>query len=203
MTMLRMTVAMLLAATAAVSAPAALACQITRTAWGLKLIDCNLSDFYKGRYDVVLEVTPNRPTLRLPNLQVSDIDGTLIGGVVQIDVEVENSGTLNVSSAFDVAVIGAVTNPLNAGAQVSTTPFAPASIAGLAFGASTARVVGSIALPNRKQDWDVCAVASVDPAVMGGSAWGSIFESNEMDNVRNRCCRVYGPNPNTNGPRAC
>lgn len=203
MSIARIAAALVLTAWAAASAPAAQACQITRTNWGLRLIDCNLSDFFKN-YDVELSAIPPNPPLRMPNLQVSDIDGTLLGGtIVQIDVEVENSGTLNNTRAFDVAVVASVTNPLNGGASVSSTALPPVSIMGLALGATTAVVVGNVSVPNRKQDWDVCALAVVDPPAMGGSAWGNVFESNETDNTRNRCCRVYGPTPNGNGPRAC
>jgi hypothetical protein len=203
MSIARIAAALVLTAWAAASAPAAQACQITRTNWGLRLIDCNLSDFFKN-YDVELSAIPPNPPLRMPNLQVSDIDGTLLGGtIVQIDVEVENSGTLNNTRAFDVAVVASVTNPLNGGASVSSTALPPVSIMGLALGATTAVIVGNVSVPNRKQDWDVCALAVVDPPAMGGSAWGNVFESNETDNTRNRCCRVYGPTPNVNGPRAC
>jgi hypothetical protein len=204
MTIIRMTAAMILAALAAASAPAAQACQITRTNWGLRLIDCNLSDFLKN-YDVELSVIPPNPPLRMPNLQVSDIDGTLFGSTVQLDVEVENSGTWNNTRAFDVAVIASVHDPLArpGSASVSSGPLPPVSIMGLAAGATTARIVGNVNVPNRKQDWDVCAVAVVDPPAVGGSAWGNVFESNETDNTRNRCCRVYGPTPDVSGPGPC
>jgi hypothetical protein len=203
MNITRMTAAMILTALAVASAPAAQACQITRTTWGLRLIDCNLSDFFKNRYDLALDVIPEPPRLRMPNLQVSDIDGTLSGSSVQIDVEVQNNGAQNNTRAFDVAVIATVQNPLAGGAPVSSSPLPPVSIMGLAAGATTARIAGSIAVPNRNQDWDVCAVAVVDPPVVGGSAWGNVFESNETDNMLDRCCRVYGPTPDVSGPRPC
>lgn len=200
----RMTIALLAAATAAaITTPAAeAACQITKTPWGLQVTDCNLSEFYKNRYDVPLDIRPNRPILRMPNLTASDVDGTLVGSnAVTISVEIENTGTLNVSSAFEVSVLGSVSSPTG-GVGIPFIPFPPISIPGLPAGSTAARTVGTVALPNRTQDWDVCAIATVDPALMGGPAWGNIFETNELDNTKDRCCRVYGPKPDTSR-RSC
>lgn len=187
----------------AMAVQAAYACEISKTPWGLRITGCKLSYFFK-KYDFAVEVAPNRPMLRLPNLGVADIDGRVNGTVVDMDTEVENNGTVNAIATFEITAIASVHNPLTPGAQaVSSSGLGPVQAPGLAAGATRAHWLGQVTLPNRTQDWDVCATVIVDPPVVGGPQTGSIWESNETDNVRDRCCRVYGPKPDLNGPRAC
>jgi hypothetical protein len=200
---MRIVVAVIAAMAVPLFAQSAYACEITRTPWGLRLINCKLSDFYKGRYEVAMDIYVSTPRLLLPNLHVTDIDTLVTGGNVDITFDVENSGGLNDALAFDVTVVGTVQNPLNAGLNVSTTPFPPVTVSALAIGASATRYAGTISLPNRNQDWDVCAIAIADPPATGGPAFGRVLESNESDNMLNACCRVFGPNPDVNGPPAC
>jgi len=167
----------------------------------MRLIGCQLRDIFKGRYDLVLDRAAEPIRLRLANLHPTDIDTTIVGSSANISVDLENNGVAN-APAFEVAVITSVTDPLNNGAGVGMTAFAPIAVASLATGAGISRGAGAINLPNRAQDWDVCTIAIVDPPTSTRAA-GSVFESNEGDNERAGCCRVYGPNPDFNGPAAC
>jgi hypothetical protein len=182
---------------------AAQACEITRTAWGLRLTDCRLDEMYKGRYEVSIDRHPDWTVgpLKLPNLHPADINEVVVGASVNLSADIENTGRWN-APAFEVAVIGTVTDPLNGGAAVSTTPFPPIAIPSLAVGATVTGSAGAVSLPNRNQDWDVCTVVVVDPPTKARAS-GNVLESNEADNQRDGCCRVYGPNPDLNGPPAC
>jgi len=171
-------------------APAAQACEFKRTPWGLQVTNCKLGDLYPGRYSAVLEVAPFRPIVNLPNLVVTDVDARTFGGIeAEVTVDMTNNGIRN-GGAFDVVVTTTV-NDATTGAQVSMTPFGPVSIASLAVGAIASKYMGLAVLPNRTQDWDVCSVAIVDPVANGGQAWGSVWESNESDNQRSACTRVF------------
>jgi hypothetical protein len=180
------------------------ACDIVRTPFGLRITNCNLSELYKGRYDQALEFIPNRNglQLRFPNLVPTDLDTFVINTGVNVGVDVENDGNGN-ALTFEVALVGTVHDPLNNGAAYSTTPLPPQTISGLAAGAGIAVGTGTLFLPNRNQDWDVCLMATIDPPPAGGQAWGRVYESNEADNLRTGCCRVYGPTPDMTGPPAC
>jgi hypothetical protein len=188
------------------AAQAAGACEFTRTPWGVLATDCRLKDLYEGRYDLTIDRRPVDPW-PLPNLVVTDVDGFVIDKGVDVSVELRNTGKRN-AGPFDVTVVAGVTDPLNGGVgAVPPTPLGPVSVAGLASGASASKYAGRIFLPNRAQDWDVCAIATVDPPGAGAPA-GRVWESNESDNgwpppPSDGCCRVYGPKPDVNGPPAC
>jgi hypothetical protein len=184
-------VAAMLAASAIGLPLSAQACEVTRTPWGLRVSNCALKDLYRIPYDAVLDVAVNPPILHLPNLVVTDVDARTFGGVeAEITVDMLNNGTRN-AGGFDVIVLTTVHN-IAGGAQVSMTPLGPASIAGLAVGAIASQYMGVVVLPNRTQDWDVCSIAIVDPAVNGPPPWGRVFESNESDNEWSAACtRVF------------
>lgn len=183
------------------------ACEVSRSKWGMVISDCNLSEFLKG-YDVPIKISPELCRLNLPNLRVDDIEytyyGPFTGDAVEVRVEAENVGCAD-SRAFEIAAVSFVTDPLNGGQSVNSQTFAPVSVPGLAVGSSSLHYAGTISLPNRTQDWDICTMATVDPPLSGGPASGNVGESNEADNTTgpNECCRFYGPNPDTTGPRAC
>lgn len=203
MNAMRIVLTMISAIAALLTVQSAYACEITRTPWGLRLTNCKLSEFYKGRYELAMDVQVAGPRLQLPNLHVTDVDTFVSGNGVDMEVEVENNGALNNALAFDVTVVGTVQNPLNAGQNAGMTAFPPVSVPGLAIGATAARYVGTIILPNRTQDWDVCAVAIADPPPSAGPTFGRVLESNESDNMLTACCRVFGPNPDVSGPPPC
>jgi len=178
------------------------ACELTKTQWGLRAVNCLLGDFYKGRFDLAVELNPSRPVLRLPNLHVTDIDTSVRANNVDMQFDVENNGNGN-AVPFEVTLVGSVHNPLSGGANVSMMAFPPVTVPALAAGATATRFAGTLVLPNRSQDWDVCGIAIADPPLTNGPAFGSVFESNESDNMRNDCCRVFGPNPDVTGPPPC
>jgi hypothetical protein len=184
------------------AAAPAQACEMTRTPSGLRVI-CNLYELYK-RYDLGIELIPAGPALRLnlPNLAPTDLDFTLVGSGANVGVDVENIGVRG-ATTFEVVAVGSVHDPLRGGASVGMTPLPPRTVSGLAAGAGVAVGMGTIFLPNRNQDWDVCTIATVDPPLAGGASWGRVLESDETDNLRTACCRAYGPNPDVNGPPAC
>lgn len=187
--------------------PAAQACEFVRTPWGLRLTGCKLSDLTAGRYDLSLDVNPERPRWALPNLVISDVDTTIVGSSANMSATVSNLGVRD-AAAFDVQLIVAVTNPLANGAGVSMTTLPAVTVPRLAVGAGATVYPGSVVLPNRSQDWDVCTVAIVDPPTATRSL-GAVWESNESDNrwpasaPQQDCCRVYGPKPDLIGPPAC
>lgn len=178
------------------------ACEITRTPWGPRLTGCKLSALYQGRYDLSVDTTPVSPVLRLPNLRPTDVDVGFVNRVGEVTVELQNNGTGNVGQ-FEVAGMAGVTDPLNNGLGVgSVLTFPPLVVPGLASGAGTVKYIGSVEVPNRTQDWDVCTMVVVDPPT-STRASGSVFETNEGDNQWSGCCRIYGPNPDLTGPPAC
>jgi hypothetical protein len=173
------------------------ACEFIRTPWGLQVLRCSLAELFKGKYDLAVELNP-RPELQLnlPNLVPIDIDTVAVGSSVNIEVDIENRG-IRAAPIFEVAAVGTVHDPLNNGTSVSTTPLPPRMVQGLAVGGGTDVPMGSVYVPNGNQDWDVCTMTIVDPPPMAGQAWGRVLESDESDNVRTHCCRVYGPKPDT------
>jgi hypothetical protein len=179
------------------------ACEFIRTPWGLQVLHCSLAELFKGKFDLAVEVNP-RPALQLnlPNLVPIDIDTTVVGSSVSIEVDIENRG-VRAAPIFEVAAVGTVHDPLNNGSSVSTTPLPPRMVQGLAVGAGTDVSMGGVYVPNRNQDWDVCTMAIVDPPPMAGQAWGRVLEADESDNMRTHCCRVFGPKPDFNGPAGC
>lgn len=176
-------------------------CEFTRTSWGLRLTNCKLNELFYGRYELSLDRIPDAVVRPWPNLRPSHISDTLLGGSVNIVVDVENVGAA-AAGAFEVAVIGTVTDPLNGGVGVNMTAFPPIVIQSLPVGATVTRSAGSVPLPNRDQDWDVCTVAIVDPPT-STSSLGKLLETDETDNRRERCCRAYGPKPDFSGPPSC
>jgi hypothetical protein len=187
-------------------AQAADACTLTRTAWGLRVSDCKLSELYYGRYDLTLNTDPTRPRVGLANLVAADVDATAVDKTVSLSVELLNNGNVN-AGPFEVAVVTSVHDPHNKGLQISSTALPPVSIPGLPIGASAKAYAGRVSLLSRAQDWDVCSTAAVDPP-SSGAPYGRVGEFNEDDNhwpppMREGCCRVYGPNPNVVGPPPC
>jgi len=181
------------------------ACEFTRTPWGLRVTNCKLYDLTKGRYDLTLDT--DRPHWSLPNLVVTDVDVGINGTNANMSVQLANIGERN-AGVFDVQLIATVTDPLRSGASVSTTTPPATTVSGLAFGAGATVYPGAVSLPNRSQDWDICTIAIVDPPPTGRPAWGSVYESIELDNrwpapQQQGCCRAYGPNPDLDGPPAC
>ena len=177
------------------------ACEFTPNPWGLQITDCQLSDF-DGRYDVTLDRSVGPPPHPRPNLRPTDVDATVVGSSVNLSAELVNDGARAVTRAFEVVVVASTHDALQKGISVGMTMLPPATLQGLGIGAGAKVGIGTIVLPNRKQDWDVCSVAIVDPP-LAGSTLGSLLESNESDNQIERCCRVFGPNPDLNGPPAC
>jgi hypothetical protein len=197
------TMALLLAGLAASTMVQAVqVCEFKRNQWGLQISNCKLNDMYGGRYDFVLADPLVHVPVPLPNLHVTKIGEFVVGGNVDLRADVENNGMSN-AGAFEVTLMASVHDPLQKGIGVGMTPMLPAQVPFLAIGAGATVYPGSITLPNRKQDWDVCTVVVVDPPPMGRPASGAVLESNEADNQTSSCCRVYGPNPDLNGPPAC
>jgi len=191
------------------AAHGASACQFTRTPWGLRVSDCKLSELYPGRYDVVLDTDPKPGiVIALPNLEVTNVEGTVIEKAVDITVELVNNGVRS-AGGFEVAVMTEVKDPLYRTNPTAPVPLGPVVLSGLAAGAGVKSYAGRVFLANRAQDWDVCTVAVVDPKAAGTSQWaGRVLESNESDNTWPPprlwgCCRVYGPTPDLNGPPGC
>jgi hypothetical protein len=186
----------------------ATACEITRTPWGTRLTGCQLKELFNGRYDLSIDTRTDglERVLKLPNLVVTDVDGSAAatpGRSVDVLAELRNEGIGN-AGAFETVVVATVHDPLQAGSLASMSSLGPVSVAGLPAGGSATTVVGRVLLPNRKQDWDVCMAAVADAPAAGRPPSGAVLESNETDNQRNDCCRVYGPNPDTvHGPPAC
>jgi hypothetical protein len=140
-----------------------------------------------------------RPALQLnlPNLVATDIDTTVVGSSVNIEVDVENRG-IRAAPIFEVAAVSTVLDPLNNGSTVSMTPLPPRTVQGLGVGAGTDVPIGTVYLPNSNQDWDVCTMAIVDPPpACTQNRWGRVLEADEGDNGRTHCCRAYGPKPDT------
>jgi hypothetical protein len=118
-----------------------------------------------------------------------------------VTVELQNSGTGN-AGQFEVAAVASINDPLNNGASQGTLVFPPLTVPGLASGAGTVKYVGSVEVPNRTQDWDICNVVVVDPPTSTRASGGTL-ESNESDNQWSGCCRLYAPTPDVSRPPAC
>lgn len=195
----RTTLVFCLSGLAALLAPTpAQACEFKRTPWGLQVLHCSLAELFKGKFDLTVEVNP-RPELQvnLPNLVATDIDTTVVGSSVNIEVDIENRG-IRAAPIFEVTAVATVLDPLNNGSTVSMTPLPVRMVQGLGVGAGTDVPVGTVYLPNGSQDWDVCTMAIVDPPPAGTQNWwGRVLEADEGDNVRTHCCRAFGPKPDT------
>jgi hypothetical protein len=200
----RAALATMLSAPALLGLAPAAACEITRTPWGLRAIDCNLSDFFPRQLEgaIALDPAPYGIRLRLPNLAVTDLDNRLRTELeLDVEAEVTNLGEA-VAPSSQLAAVATVHDPLNKGAEVARYSLGPVAVSSLAVGAGVSRYIGTIAVPNRSQDWDVCSIATADPPVTGGAAYGKVIERDETDNLRTDCCRVFGPNPG-GGPPSC
>jgi hypothetical protein len=197
------TMALLLAGLAASTMVQAVqVCEFKRNQWGLQISNCKLNELYGGRYDLELADPTVHVPLQFPNLHVTKIGEFVIGTNVNLRADVENNGMRN-AGAFEVTLMASVHDPLQKGVRVGMTALPPTQVPFLAIGAGATVHPGSITLPNSKQDWDVCTVAVVDPPATGRPASGAVLESNEADNQTSSCCRVYGPNPDFNGPPVC
>jgi hypothetical protein len=193
------------AAWAACTALPALACTLQSTPLGPRMTDCNLRAFSDGQYDLdISTVIDTRPRL-LPNLVPQDLGFFVNGNLVDVDLTVRNTASIANAGAFDLGPLLWLANPLAGGATVPGTPaYGPVVRANpLPRASSRGYRLRTVTLPNRMQDWDVCVAVTVDPPPSGGPAQGKVPESNEDDNVLQRCCRVYGPNPDVTGPPAC
>lgn len=197
--------AALSAALLACAALPALACTLQSTPLGPRLADCNLGQFSDGQYDVDISTTPDTRRRLLPNLVIQDMNIDVSGTTVQVLVTVRNTAGIANAGAFDIGPLVWLANPLAGGATVSgTLGYGPVLKANpLPRASSRQYAVRSLVLPNRHQDWDLCVAVVVDPVPSGGPAQGKVPESNEDDNILQRCCRVYGPNPDASGPPAC
>jgi hypothetical protein len=202
------TMAAMLIGVALLPLQAAQACEFSRTPWGLRVLNCKLSDLTGGRFVGDISLSPDQGgRIPLPNLVVTDVDTTIVGSSANLSVQLGNIGRLN-AGAFEVQLIATITDPLNGGSPFSMTALPPVSVPGLAVGAGATAFPGAVSLPNRTQDWDVCTIAIVDPPPMGRASWGNVVESNESDNqwpmpMQQGCCRAYGKNPDLSGPPAC
>src|SRR5687768_13419120 len=178
----KQTIAALLGVAALLPLQAAQACEFSRTPWGLRVLNCKLSDLTGGRFVGELSLSPDQGgRVPLPNLVVTDVDTTIVGASANLSVQLANIGRLG-AGAFEVQLIATITDPLNGGSPFGMTTMAPTSVPGLGVGASATAFPGAVSLPNRTQDWDVCTIAIVDPQPMGRAPWGSVVESNESDN---------------------
>lgn len=157
--------------------------------------DCRLADFFPDPPHELIRKPDFKPTvrIRLPNLHLSNIRQTTFPGSVDVEInsDVENDGAVPVSS-FDAKVSWQVFDPISN--AVVDQGMGTRTLNGLAVGQDRLDYVATARVPNRNQDWDINMELQVDPdATIGGSIW----ESNETDNIRSESCRVYGPNPDT------
>lgn len=179
-------------------APAA-ACELSYGKFGQLQGNCRLSDFLK-KYQLDVEVYRDRPQviLQLPNLQVAKLKWQVFGSAVEFYLDARNVGPRD-AAAFEVAAVVTIMAP--AGGGVGNPQSFTGSFPGLAAGAANRVYLGTVFLPDRNRDYDLAAMATVDPPA--ANAWGQIIESDEADNVKVESCRVYGPTPDLTGPPAC
>jgi hypothetical protein len=192
--------ASLLAALAA--AQTAQACEIWRDAEGRLRTNCKLSLARKDyRLDVAVVDSVMRYQLALPNLLPRKNKVFLAAnGQVDLHVDIRNDGTRD-SLATDVALMVAVIDPL--GVAMPATYALTAAVPAIPVGQMPRIYLGTITLPNTSQDWDLQLISVVDPPTMSSPVWGRIYESDEMDNGRERLCRIFGPNPDTSAADFC
>jgi hypothetical protein len=164
------------------------ACEFTKTPWGLRVTGCNLGTMYQGRYELMLDQSPDKPRLKLPNLRATNVDAGLIDREAVLSVDLVNDGMAN-AGQFEVAVVSSINDPLDGGATVGMVVQAPSVVSTLAFGAGRLIAPGHVTLPNRYQGWDICTMVVVDPPA-GTRTLGSVLESNESDNPYSECCHV-------------
>jgi hypothetical protein len=191
-------------AAAATALPAA-ACTLQSTPQGPRIADCNLGSYTAGRYDVDLTTLPPDPRRRLlPNLVPQGLSHWINGNQVEVSATVRNTAGIAGAPAYEIGTLLWLANPRASG---NTVPGSVVQVAvpmpSLARMSSRTQALRYLWLPNRDQDWDVCAALVVDPMPAGGAAEGRVLESNEDDNQLTQCCRVYGPTPDVTGPPAC
>ncbi len=180
---------------------AAQACEVWRDDLGHLRTNCKLSLARKDyRLDVAVEHSVARYQLALPNLLPRKNKVFTTMGQVDLHVDIRNDGTKD-SLATDVALMVNVVDP--AGVQPTVTHALTAAVPAITVGQTPRIYLGTITLPSTSQDWDLQLISAVDPPTMSSQVWGRVYESNEMDNVRSRLCRIYGPNPDTTGPEQC
>lgn len=180
----------------ALATGSAAACDIWRDESGYRGL-CDLRVEFKDKYRLNVEFTAiyqPRYHLKLPNFHPRKFKYYVTGSDVEISVDVENLGDL-ASPAADVAVMVNFFDPLTGTAMPTTSYVARTTTI---QPANSQRVlITHVQLPNTLQDWDIISVATVDPPTATQPVWGTVFESNEMDNALMHPCRVYGPNPDT------
>lgn len=179
---------------AALASSHAAACRIEKTPWGVRYSGCQLRDLYGGRFDMLLEKWDPPYTVALPNLLIVDIDAVPVAGGVNVNMsaEFENNGNRNATRAFEITLVVSVHDPLNKGFIVgSPVPLPAVQVPSLNTGASASAFFGTVALPNRTQDWDVCSIGVIDPP-LPNNAFGALLEANEGDNRRDSCTRIFG-----------
>jgi len=135
-----------------------------------------------------VRVVDRTPTFLLPNLSVArPADPFVSGNDLNLSVTVRNEGPVP-SRDFNIKV----------DVWVGTTPPASAAFSktirtsgGLAAGAETSASIGPVVLPSIAQrPVDVLVRVIADPATPT-SPGGEIWESDEMNNVRERIFTIY------------
>jgi len=179
------------------------ACEVWRDDLGKLRTNCKLS-LAKKDYTLSVSVANGVPryTLALPNLhpRKNKVYVDTVGGQVELSVDIRNDGTRS-SAITEVALMVNIVDPL--GVRATTTQSLTAAVPAIPAGDTPRIYVGNIVLPNRSQDWDLQLISVVDPQTSASQVWGRMYESNEMDNVRERECRIYGPNGDASGPENC
>ncbi len=181
---------------------AAEACEVWRDDLGHLRTNCKLSLARKDyRLDVAVANSVMRYQLALPNLTPRK-NKVFVATNSQVDlhVDIRNDGSRD-SAATDVALMVNIVDPL--GVAATTTVALTAAVPAIPVGQTPRIYLGTITLPNRLQDWDLQLISFVDPQTASSPAWGRLYESNEMDNGRERECRIFGPNPDTSAPDFC
>jgi hypothetical protein len=181
----------------ALATGSAAACDVWRDEFGFYRGNCNLSVEFKEKYRLNMEfvaMLEPRYHLKLPNFHPRKFKYFVTGSDVEISVDVENLGDL-AAPAADVAVMVNFLDPVTGNPQ-PTTSYVSRTMT--IQPASSQRVlITHVQLPNTLQDWDVVSAVVVDPGTPAQPVWGTVVESNEMDNGLMHSCRVYGPNPDT------
>jgi hypothetical protein len=182
------------------------ACDYWRDQAGMIRGTCKLEQSTDGRFllDLDLEMTEVRPPryrLKLPNLQIRRMRYSMVGtSDFELFADVRNVDAGNAPSApivteVDILFAGAITSAGSFRPRTVVVPPIPAN--------SEVRVsFGVFPLPDRKLDWDVAVMATVDPPTSMQPA-AAVFESNETDNAFTDLCRIFGAVGNQVGPRAC
>jgi hypothetical protein len=191
-------------ATLFTASTAAEACSFWKDENGFYRGDCKLSADFKNKYfmDIELIATGPRFHLKMPDFHPRKFKYFLLGSSVDISLDVQNLGDLDNGIATDIAVMITFMDPLTS-TQRGNTITATASLGALAVGATQRYFTTTVQLPNTTQDWDIVAVAVVDPPTAAQPVRGRVMELDEANNVLSHTCRIYGPNPDLTGPEVC